>query len=47
MVSIPLATLAGSVLHMDILWVYLAMSCEHVVKCGLGYPAPALGQVGP
>ena len=35
-VSIPLATLAGSVLHMDILWVYLAMSCEHVVKCGLG-----------
>lgn len=37
LVAIPLATVCGLVLKTDILWVYVAMSLEHVVKCGLGY----------
>ena len=33
---IPLAALAGLVLQLNILWVYLAMSTEQLVKCIAG-----------
>lgn len=36
LVAIPLAALAGAVLRMEILWVYLAMSTEAAFKCGVG-----------
>lgn len=36
LIAIPLAALAGSVLRLDILWVYLAMSVEQFVKCAVG-----------
>ena len=36
-VAIPLAALCGLVLRTDIIWVYVAMSLEHIVKCGVGY----------
>ena len=34
--AIPLAALAGLVLQLNILWVYLAMSTEQLVKCIAG-----------
>ena len=37
LVAIPLAALCGLVLKTDITWVYLVMSLEHIVKCGMGY----------
>lgn len=37
LVAIPLAALCGLVLKTDITWVYLAMTLEQVVKCGMGY----------
>ena len=36
LVAIPLAALAGVVLRLDILWVYLAMSGESLVKSFIG-----------
>ena len=36
LVSLPLAAVAGLVLHMDILVVYLAISLENVVKVFFG-----------
>ena len=35
-VAIPVAALCGLVLKTDILWVYLAMTLEHLVKFGVG-----------
>ena len=35
-VAIPAAFLCGWVLKLDILFVYLAMSLEQIVKCGFG-----------
>lgn len=35
-VAIPAAFLAGMVLRLDILWVYLAMTLEQFVKCSVG-----------
>lgn len=37
LVAIPLAALCGLVLKTDITWVYLAMTLEQLVKCGMGY----------
>ena len=37
LVAIPLAALCGLVLKTDIIWVYVAMSLEHIVKCGVGF----------
>ena len=37
LVAIPLAALCGLVLKTDIIWVYAAMSLEHIVKCGAGF----------
>ena len=37
LVAIPLAALCGLVLKTDIIWVYIAMSLEHIVKCGAGF----------
>ena len=34
--AIPAAAVCGLVLRLDILWVYLAMTLENFVKCGLG-----------
>ena len=34
--AVPLAALAGLVLKLDILWVYLCISVEQLVKCALG-----------
>ncbi|MGI5963932.1 MAG: MATE family efflux transporter [Lawsonibacter sp.] len=36
LVAIPAAAVCGLVLELDILWVYLAMTLENFVKCGLG-----------
>ena len=36
-VAIPAAVLCGAVLRMDILWVFLAMSLESIIKCGVGF----------
>ena len=38
LVAIPAAILLGSVLKMDILWVYLAMTLENIVKFAFGVP---------
>lgn len=38
LVAIPAAVLLGSVLKMDILWVYLAMTLENIVKFAFGVP---------
>ena len=35
-VAIPLAALAGLVFRLGILWVYLAMSSENIIKCTFG-----------
>lgn len=37
LVAIPAAALCGVMLHADILWVYLSMTLEHLVKCVLGF----------
>lgn len=37
LISIPIAALCGLVLKTGILWVYLAMVIEHIVKCILGH----------
>lgn len=36
LVAIPAAAVCGLVLKLDILWVYVAMTLENFVKCGLG-----------
>jgi putative MATE family efflux protein len=36
LVAIPLATLSGLVFKLGILWVYLAMSSESIIKCTFG-----------
>lgn len=36
LVAIPLAALSGLVFELGILWVYLAMSSENIIKCILG-----------
>ena len=36
-ISIPIAALTGLVLKWGVLWVYLAMVAEHIVKCILGH----------
>lgn len=37
LLAIPAAAVCGLVLRVDILWVYLAMSMEHIAKCVLGF----------
>ena len=37
LVAIPLAAVCGLVLKTDIIWVYIAMSLEQLVKCGAGF----------
>ena len=34
--AVPLAALCGLVLRTEIIWVYLVMSLEHIIKCCLG-----------
>lgn len=36
LVALPLAALSGLVWELGILWVYLSMAAENLVKCGLG-----------
>lgn len=36
LIAIPAAVLLGSVLKLDILWVYLSMTLENIVKFVLG-----------
>ena len=36
LVAVPLAALCGLVFRAGILWVYLAMAMEQVVKCVIG-----------
>ena len=41
LIAIPAAVLLGSVLKLDILWVYLAMTLENIVKFIFGLHAIA------